>query len=170
MKYRAGISQRLGFAAASAKPLRSNFRRWVVGMYAKGRLSAGDVGVGASSAVQSGADEPDICSVAKAKPSDRLEKRRKCVKPIPCARNSARSLHRTLIKDSKLGPCYTTKVRTWHLKRDCQVMTNMNFLPIHEMLQEVVPEGEEQSYCSFDDELIINFSEEFKMSECKKLH
>ena len=149
MKYRAGISQKLSLASASAKQVRSNFRRWVVGMCAKGRLNAGEVGAGASSAVQSGADAPDICRVARAKPSDRLVKRRKAREPIPSTGNSARSLHRTLVKDSKLDPCYTAKVRTWHLKRDCQVQRNVAFLPIQEAILYTVDPADAYEYSSF---------------------
>jgi len=150
-----GIRQKLGLAKATAKS-KTTLKTDLVGLYARGSLAAGDVGRLAQSALQStgasSSDAPaDIRALAKARPRG---SRARTVggKATPDTHNSARALSRTLEKDCQLDKPYTAEIPMWDKTKCQRVMRPMAFLPIHEVIEKLVPVGAEEQYCSFGDD------------------
>ena len=55
-------------------------------------------------------------------------------------------------KDAVLGPCYNAKIPSWNVLRNQKTETTVSFLPIHEVLDVIIPDGSEESWASFNDD------------------
>lgn len=51
---------------------------------------------------------------------------------------------------SPLGTPYIAEVPMWDRKQNVKTTGKMSFLPIHEVLEAIIPEKEEGEWCSFD--------------------
>ena len=135
-----------GVPGPSAEP--SGFKTWAVDMYRKGRLHSSEVGECAAAALEAGASSTAVEALAKARaPPDKVCRKRSLA-AIPDSRNSARALHRVLAADTVAGPTYTAEVSSWDHVREQRCTRPVAFLPVHEMLQVVVPEGQEAAWCA----------------------
>ena len=155
-----GIRQSLGLAKAKprADPKADPLSSALVTLYSAGALSSGHVGELASASLESNqtassSSAPPPAAVkrlARAKHAPKLRARKVGSKPKADSRNSARTLNNALkmTSDSKHGT-YTSQIPMWDSKHAKQVMKPMAFLPIHEMLEEIVPWGQEQEWCAF---------------------
>ena len=154
-----GIRQKLGLTKreGTGEPVwASKLGDRLVGMYAKGTIAAADVGEAASAASElmhgtaaSSSSEVGLQRLAKAKP--KTLRTRAGGKAKPDTHNSSRALRRVLVKDSPLGPTYDADIVSWNHEADRQSTTKMSFYPIHEILEVVVPRGQEDVWCSFNE-------------------
>ena len=69
----------------------------------------------------------------------------------PRTMNEARSVARCLDKQSILHPLYKTTATMWDEKRMQPYAGDIGILPIHETLDAMVEEGQENQWCSFDE-------------------
>ena len=133
---RPGIRQKLGLAKAKVKgrPKASPLVDHLLGLYAKGKASASEIG-DASIAASSSFSAPlaDYANIAKAKKSAKA-------KPKHASRNSSRALHRALktTKDIVLPPIYFADTPLWDTDQVQQVPQALAYLPIHEVLAALV--------------------------------
>ena len=141
-----GARQQLGIAKpkAKAKALElSDLGRFFAREYATGRMRATKVGDGAASASSSaGQAAPDIARFAKAAAPKRGD--------VKTSKHSARSLQRSLAQVANRTDlrAYTCQLPMWDSGRKCKVLKDASVLPIHEILNAVIPEGAEDEFCS----------------------
>ena len=148
---KSGIRQRLGISApvaAKAAPVRQDpLGNEIVKLYARGKISANEVGATAGAQCSmSSSSSMNLRRLAKAAPKKlHLTKKGKVV---PDARNSSRSLRRTLVADSPLGETYEAEVPMWDHESASQTKGKISLMPIHELLETIVPEGEEAEWAT----------------------
>jgi hypothetical protein len=139
-----GIKQRLRINKPKEK-CEDALAASLLGLYTKGRLSAGDVGA---------------CSAAVREPSTTLQKLAKAKgKPSKSARSpgaagtshSSRTLLRALDKCAVLHPPYLAKIQLWDKDKMESSLGDVAFLPPHETLSALVRDGQEERWCSFDE-------------------
>lgn len=143
---RAGIRLRLGL---QERPQESDpASQEIVALYSKGDLTAARVGRLASAVQKSGVTTPVVKRLARAKPRGVMARRGKIV---PDTRNSSRAVRRALGSGNGLPPLYIARIPTWDATLEKKIESPMSFLLPHEMLQRIVPEGDEERWCSFSD-------------------
>ena len=144
-----GIRQKL--ALAKLRQSQSELGKHLRGLFSSGRLRAGEVATTASAAASHSSSSAlaDLRRMAKAKPT---KKRVRCVggKARPDTRNAARGIRRSVGQWSLLGTPYIAEVLMWDRKQNVKTTGKMSFLPIHEVLEAIIPEKEEGEWCSFD--------------------
>ena len=160
-----GIRKRLGLSKPKVPnvPIRSDpLCNEAMDLYGSGILSAGHVGSLVEKSLHSSASAGASSSTAAAPPpppppSSTPRTRLARAKPHAgqgsraTTRNSSRALKRQLLQESCLPDTYDADIISWDCDRDCKSTQKVSFLPVHEVLDAVVAEGEELDWCSFDD-------------------
>ena len=133
-----GIRQRLGIRPAQRRLRYGPAGETILAMYRAGRFSAADVceWMGSTSSSQPLARSVDTGLVKK---HGKFQKHHKHT-----ARNLLRKLDRQV---DLLPPLYTARVPAWDAIAHKQITVDTSFLLIHEVLQTLVPEGEESEWC-----------------------
>ena len=107
---------------------------WMKAKYKRAKLSAPDLVEGARAEVGSNSKASiDCLTLARSSSSS----------------NSNRAVMRCLGKDNALPEPYVARVPMWDRKRACKTTGNMAFLPIHGVLDVIVPADKIQEYSSF---------------------
>ena len=150
---RLGIRQSLGLVKTDepkpgAKPkakAKSPAVASLVGLYAKGKLSARDVGDVSSAAASPFQPTPpgNLHRLAKAKAG---------TNPDKASRNSSRSLMRALAPSIELPPEYVTSCPQWDKRHTEPRDQELSFLPPHEMLATLTADGNLEKFASFSEE------------------
>ena len=117
-------------------------------LYARGKLTASEVGASAAAAAsssQSGPSSTMVQRLARAAPSSVAKKKARA-----STTNSARNVKRTIAAHCTkvLSEPYMVSTPMWDRMRDRQVRRQVAFLPPHEVLDNMVEEGEEDQWSS----------------------
>ena len=117
----------------------------LVGLYAKGKISARDVGDISSSAASSfeGPAPADLKRIAKAKAGP---------DPKKASRHSSRTLMRALAPSIELPPEYIAKCPMWNKKHIEPRSEDLAFLPPHEVLASLCTGDNIDKFTSYSDE------------------
>ena len=120
----------------------------LVGLYAKGRIRAHELGEGVAVATSAGAAGSMDRRLARAKIKKTFQRRKK---EVPYTKNSSRTVLRALAKGSPLPPLYGAQIPCWDTVRDCKTHRQFDILLPHELVQSIVPRGSEHEWCAFED-------------------
>ena len=144
--FRHGVRRRFGKRDSAAE--QSPFGTFLKRLAVRGKLKAGEVTAAASASVQSHPTSPDdVRALAKAAP-ERSRTRRGITKPD--TRNTSRSLYRMWGRETSWPREYATEIPLWHSATQTRKMTPMSFMLPWEILEWLVPHGDEQSWASFE--------------------
>ena len=152
-----GIKQKLGLQKPKAKAKQDPMSKTLLGIYKKGGLTAGAVGAlakasleihpGSSASSSTVSTAPMVQRLAQAAATkDRA--RKAGAKQLPDNRHAARALQTSLKTSTPLKTgLYTANIPMWNRKKGTQTVHPMSFLPIHEVLEQLIQEGDEKKYC-----------------------
>ena len=162
------VRQRLGIAAkAKQKVVPTRFRGSVIKLHATGKLSAADVGTVAHEALTalsshlpaSTKQRTDVNSLAKARPKGTRVRGAKKILHAGQG-NSSRDLQRALLPSCHLTEPYKAMIPTWDTSSSSQIMKRFAFYLPHELMECIIPVGEEASTCTITDPSFEGFNKQ----------